>query len=70
MISRAEGKVNDHLMVYSFLFARLGIERRPRGASPGLLTEEHFGVGPPTALHAPLWRAAVRGRREKTRRRL
>ena len=39
--------VNDHLMVYSFLFARLGIEI-PEGlplAPPGLLTEEHFGVG-------------------------
>ena len=34
-------------MVYSFLFARLGIEI-PEGlplAPPGLLTEEHFGVG-------------------------
>ena len=41
------GKVNEHLMVYSFLFERLGIEI-PEGlprAPPGLLTEEHFGVG-------------------------
>ena len=36
-----------HLMVYSFLFARLDIEipeGLPRVPS-GLLTEEHFGVG-------------------------
>ena len=41
------GKVNEHLMVYSFLFARLDIEipeGLPRVPS-GLLTEEHFGVG-------------------------
>ena len=38
------GPVNDHLMVYSFLFERLDIEI-PEGlprAPPGLLTEEHF----------------------------
>ena len=41
------GPVNQHLMVYSFLFERLGIEI-PEGlprAPPGLLTEAHFGVG-------------------------
>ena len=41
------GTVNEHLMVYSFLFARLDIEipeGLPRVPS-GLLTEEHFGVG-------------------------
>jgi hypothetical protein len=41
------GRVNEHLMVYSFLFERLGSEI-PEGlprAPPGLLTEEHFGVG-------------------------
>ena len=41
------GRVNEHLMVYSFLFERLGIEI-PEGlprAPPGLLTEAHFGVG-------------------------
>ena len=41
------GKVDHHLMVYSFLFERLGI-RIPAGlprAPSGLLTEAHFGVG-------------------------
>ena len=41
------GKVNDHLMVYSFIFERLEI-RIPVGlprAPSGLLTEAHFGVG-------------------------
>ena len=41
------GKVNEHLMVYSFVFERLKI-KIPEGlplAPPGLLTEEHFGVG-------------------------
>ena len=43
----SRGKVNEHLMVYSFLFERLGI-RIPAGlprAPSGLLTEAHFGVG-------------------------
>ena len=41
----SRGKVNVHLMVYSFLFERLGIEI-PEGlprAPSGLLTEAHFG---------------------------
>ena len=43
----SRGTVNVHLMVYSFLFERLGI-RIPAGlprAPSGLLTEAHFGVG-------------------------
>ncbi len=43
----SRGKVNEHLMVYSFLFERLEI-RIPAGlprAPSGLLTEAHFGVG-------------------------
>jgi hypothetical protein len=43
----SRGTVNEHLMVYSFVFERLKI-KIPEGlplAPPGLLTEEHFGVG-------------------------